>query len=66
MKNKEDLKNSILHEIRNGNLLILKAEILTSFFKGENINNIEQAYNKFSLNLENEIILAIEQFNKNK
>ena len=62
----EDLKNSILHEIRNGNLLILKAEILTSFFKGENINNIEQAYNKFALNLESEIILAIEQFNKNK
>ena len=61
----EDLKNSILHEIRNGNLLILKAEILTSFFKGENVENIEQAYNKFALNLESEIILAIEQFNNN-
>lgn len=65
MKNNENLKNYILHEIRNGNLLKLKSEIVISIFEGKKVENIEAAFNEFSTNLENQIILAIEQFNKN-
>lgn len=64
MENKETLKNYILHEIRNSNLLTLKAEIIISIFQGEQVENIENAFNEFSINLENQIILAIEKFNK--
>ena len=64
MENKETLKNYILHEIRNGNLLTLKAEIIIASFEGKEVENIENAFNQFSINLENQIILAIEQFNK--
>ena len=64
MKNKETLKNYILHEIRNANLLTLKAEIIISIFQGKQVENIENAFNKFSTNLENQIILAIEKFNE--
>jgi hypothetical protein len=64
MENKETLKNYILHEIRNANLLTLKAEIITSIFQGKQVENIEKAFNEFSTNLENQIILAIEKFNK--
>jgi hypothetical protein len=63
MENKETLKNYILHEIRNANLLTLKAEIITSIFQGKKVENIEDAFNEFSINLENQIILGIEKFN---
>jgi hypothetical protein len=55
----EDLKNSILHEIRNGFLLTLKSEIVVASIQGKEVEGIETAFNNFALNLENEIDKAI-------
>ena len=55
----EDLKNSLLHEIRNGFLLTLKSEIVIASLEGKEVENIETAFNNFALNLENEIDKAI-------
>ena len=55
----ENLKNSLLHEIRNGLLLTLKSEIIIASLQGKEVENIETAFNSFALNLENEIDKAI-------
>lgn len=60
----ENLKNCILHEIRNGFLLSLCAEINIKSMQTDDIKNIELAYKNFASNLENDIIKAIETFKK--
>jgi hypothetical protein len=55
----EDLKNSLLHEIRNGLLLSLKSEIVIKSMQGIDVESIEVAFNNFALNLENDIDKAL-------
>jgi hypothetical protein len=61
MLQNEKLLNSILHEVRNGNLLNLSAVIFTESMKeNPNIEEIEKAYKKLALNIEKEIKKGIE------
>lgn len=59
---KKELKNNLLHIIRNGNLLCLSTTIVISeFTETENIliQEISKSYKNFALNLESEIIKAL-------
>lgn len=62
--NTENLKNCLLHEIRNGFLLSLSAEIVIASFQGKEVEEIENAYKKFAANLEGEILKGIETYIK--
>lgn len=61
----EDLKNLLLHEIRNGLLLSLSAEITIRQMKSNDVEEIETAYKNFALNLEKDIDKAIKTHNEN-
>jgi hypothetical protein len=59
---KTELKNNLLHIIRNGNLLNLSSTIVISeFTQTENIliQEISKSYKNFALNLESEILKAL-------
>ena len=61
MLHNEKLLNSILHEVRNGNLLNLSAVIFCESMKeNPNIEEIEKAYKKLAFNIEKEIKKGIE------
>jgi hypothetical protein len=64
-KEVEYLKNCILHEIRNGFLLSLSAEIQIAEMEGKDVEEIYNAYKMFAYNLEGDIEKAIITF-KNK
>jgi hypothetical protein len=59
MENKETLKNYILHEIRNANLLTLKAEIITSIFQGKEVENIENPNKMKNQNIKTALFFTI-------
>jgi hypothetical protein len=61
----EDLKNSLLHEIRNGLMLSLKSEIVIKSMQGEDVESIEIAFNNFALNLEKDIERALNSAKEN-
>jgi hypothetical protein len=62
----EKILNSILHQIRNGNLLSLSSAIVMQSFKDEvNLNEIEVAYKTFAENLESEILKGIQNYEDN-
>jgi hypothetical protein len=61
----EDLKNSLLHEIRNGLMLSLKSEIVMKSMQGADIESIEIAFNNFALNLEKDIERALNSAKEN-
>jgi hypothetical protein len=61
----EDLKNSLLHEIRNGLMLSLKSEIVIKSMQGADIESIEIAFNNFALNLEKDIERALNSAKEN-
>lgn len=60
----EDLKSLLLHEIRNGLLLTLSAEIVMRQMESNDVEKIEKAYKNFVTNLENEIDKAIKTYTK--
>ncbi len=60
MNDTEKILSSILHEVRNGNLLSLSSVIAMQSFKEEtNLEEIEQAYKTFAENLASEILRGI-------
>jgi len=61
----EDLKNSLLHEIRNGLMLSLKSEIVIKSMQGADVESIEIAFNNFALNLEKDIERALNSAKEN-
>jgi hypothetical protein len=67
--NTENLKNCILHIVRNGNLLSLAGEIgCLSFkdnFESSDLENLESVYKNFAINLESEILKGIEDYKNN-
>ena len=66
MLDNEKILNSILHQIRNGNLLSLSSAIVMQSFKDEvNLNEIEVAYKTFAENLESEILKGIQNYEDN-
>ena len=58
----QELKNCILHEIRNSNLLKLSAEIQMAEMKGKDTKEIYDAYIVFAFNLESDIKEGIKAF----
>jgi hypothetical protein len=62
----KELKNLLLHEIRNGNLLNLSAQIVIRQIQKGDINEIETSYKKFAENLEYNINQAIKTYLKNE
>jgi hypothetical protein len=66
MLENEKILNSILHQIRNGNLLSLSSAIAMQSFKDEvDLNEIEVAYKTFAENLESEILKGIQDYENN-
>jgi hypothetical protein len=61
----ENLKNSLLHEIRNGLMLSLKSEIVIKSMQGADVESIEIAFNNFALNLEKDIERALNSAKEN-
>jgi uncharacterized protein (DUF927 family) len=60
----QELRNCILHEVRNGYLLSLSAEIQIAEMQGKDIEEIYNAYIMFANNLQSDIERAITTFNK--